>query len=1302
MEVSGHGRAFLTSGGSQTVIIHNGPWQRARVTTDEVTDDCPYPGLAAFGAHQARWFFGRDEVIADLLTRLDHRLTAGGPQLVVAPSGAGKSSLLHAGLLPRLAEGALPGSRTWPVLVLTPTADPFAALAAQLRPGDDQAQVAAELAASPPRAAALLRHLLNPGPDPASATGRRVVVVVDQFEELFTLCPDRRRREAFIETLTHLAAPERPGAAPVALVVAGLRADFYPACAAHPALRAALQDRHLLLGAMTARQVEEAITYPARAAGLEIEPGLVELLLRDLGVGHDPASVPDQDLDTALWTDPDERGGYEPGRLPLLAHALRATWVQRQGSAMTVQGYRDAGTIHRALARTADRVHDALPPAARQAARPLFLRLVKIGDGTQDTRRRLSRTELIEAAADPEAAAVALDAFTADRLLTQDDGTVLITHEALLRGWPRLRGWIGDDRAGRLLHQDLEETAAAWVRSGHDAALLYRGSRLDAARAWAETDPRRSRTGTGHRSHDRTGTGHRSLDGNGTGHRSHDQAVPGRSRDELSPAAQAFLDAAVRLRRRTQRRRTAVTAALAALALLASTTAVFASVQRREALHQRDTAVYQRLLSEADRTADTDTVLSAQLTLLARRERPADQPKDETDTRLLNTQHVPLPIVLTGHQAEVNAVAFSPDGRTLATSSDGTIRLWNMETPGHITLRGRPLPSHAGVNAKVAFSPDGRTLAATGADGTIRLWDVTDPDRPAPRGAPLTGHKGYVFALAFSPDGRTLASGAADGTVRLWSVETPGPRGKPLTAHHGQVIAVAFSPDGRTLASGGGDTLIRLWDVRDPAHPSPRGRPLTEHSDTVTALAFSPDGETLASSGMDASVRLWNVRDPRHPAPRGYPLDGHTGSVLAVAFSPDGRTLASAGADHSIRVWDVIDPGVPRLRGRPLTGHADAVWGLAFSPDGRTLASAANDHSVRLWQLPPGRLAGHTGEVWTVAFAPDGRTLASGGKDRTVRLWDVTDPDRPAPRGRPLTGHADAVTWLAFSPDGRTLASAGEDREIRLWNVTNPDHPALRGKPLTGHTSYLMAVAFSPDGRTLASAAEDGTVRLWNVADPDHPSPRGRPLTGHGGGVYTLAFTRDGTTLATAGQDRKVRLWDVRDPARPALLGRPLAGHGTDVLAVAFSPDGATLASAGRDRTVRLWNVRDPRHATPYPLPPPAHTAAVASVTFSPDGRRLATAGADHTIRLWDATHPASAHPTGLPLTTPGTVIGRTLFSPDGRRLASATSNGDVLLWDLRPEQSAHRICTLTGTFFTHQTWQRDVGKDVAYAPPCA
>ena len=405
--------------------------------------ECPYPGLAAFGRDQARWFFGRDQLTAELISHLDARLRTGGVQAVVAPSGAGKSSLLHAGLLPKLSDGALPGSHRWPTVVFTPTVQPLRALGTQIAAltGADPTSVAEQLVADPQGAGALLRGRIR-GLD----SDARLVIVVDQFEELFTLCTDDRQRRTFIELLAQIAAPQSaagPDLQPVGLVVMGVRADFYAACVNYPHLRSALQDSPLVVGPMSDAELRKAVLFPAQQMGLDIEPGLVELLWRDLG-------------DTAAATGEDGTVSYEAGRLPLLAHALRATWQQRHGHTLTVDGYRVIGGIHRAVATTADRVFTGLHPTGQHAARILFLRLIRIGDGTEDTRRRLTRTDLQEGL-DPGSALPVLDEFTHARLLTQDQDTVEITHEALVRAWPRLRQWIDADRAGNLIRQELEE-----------------------------------------------------------------------------------------------------------------------------------------------------------------------------------------------------------------------------------------------------------------------------------------------------------------------------------------------------------------------------------------------------------------------------------------------------------------------------------------------------------------------------------------------------------------------------------------------------------------------------------------------------------------------------------------------------------------------------------------------------------------------------------------------------------------------------------------------------------------------------
>ncbi|WP_322756619.1 hypothetical protein, partial [Frankia sp. Cas3] len=1084
-----------------------------------VEDVCPYRGLEAYGPNDARFFFGRDALTATLLERLAGRLTDPRPVMVVGASGAGKSSLLHAGLIPAVRAGKLnvPGSWAWPCHVIIPGVDPLARLTALLTP---------DTGGQPE----------TTGSDPPT---RRMLLVVDQFEELFTAdIPDAERR-AFVQALIAASTPGN-GARPPALVVIGMRADFYGHATEYPELADGLSNGQVLVGPMTRADLTDVIRGPAREVGLDLEDGLVDVLLRDLGVGATVDSVGPARLHGA-------------GTLPLLSHALLATWQHRDDRLLTAAGYLATGGIDKAVATTAERVYAALDDTGKTTARWLLLRLLYISaDAGEDTRRRRTRAELIAEYPDGRSVEAVLDAFAADkaRLLTIEQETVQITHEALLYAWPTLRSWIDTDRAGLIVEQRLSDDAGTWQDSGHDPDLLYRGSRLALAREWADSSERH---------------------------------------DSLTPTARAFLSASIdtdkaradaeRRRVRRIRRLAIVSTALLIIALFGVAVAV---VKQQDARAQQQIAVARQVVAQADAVRDVDPRVALQLGIAAYRIHPSD----ETRSGLLNTLAATrYSGTLTDGSDTVSSVAFAPDGRTLATGrSDGRTLLWDIadrgsvDTPGQPSVLGQPFTRQHSV-ASVVFAPDGRTLATGGDDGTTILWDVTDRASAHELGKALLASSGSAASVAFAPDGRTLAVGDGDGTPHLWDVTDrvnprrlePDPR---LTGHSGPVTSVAFAPDGRTLATTSSDGIALLWDVADPHCPCRVGS-LVGHQGVVHAAMFARDGRTLATGGDDGTVLLWDVSDPTNARVK-QAMTGHSGPVASVAFAPDGHALATTGGDGIALLWDVADPSRPRQVGSPLAGHHGPVYSVTFAPDGRMLATGGG--TAIIWDLVnrPEQLGqpltGHNGPVISVSFA--GSTLVSRGSDGSDIRWDITDPAHPRSLEQSRAGHRDVVTSLASSPDGKTRVIGGDpDGDVTLEDVTDGDHSRQLGQPLTGHRTPVTGAAFAPDGRTLAIAGYDGAVILWDVADRSRPRRLGQPLAGHLKSVNSVAFAPDGRTLATGSADKTAILWDVADRSRPRPLGQPLAGHLKSVNSVAFAPDGRTLATGSADGTVILWDL---------------------------------------------------------------------------------------------------------------------------------
>ncbi|WP_298800372.1 AAA family ATPase [uncultured Pseudonocardia sp.] len=919
----------------------------------------PYRGLEPFRAGDTRYFFGREKAIAAVAETTRIAATSGrGLAMVVAASGAGKSSLLRAGLQSGVDAGT---QQIWPeqpgcAVVLTPGADPVAALLAVL-PALGMVVDGLERGEDTDATSDAAAFGLDPGEaEPAEASGQcfpqrvraavaeeagrragpgaRLVVIVDQLEELFTLCEDPVQRQWFVRLLA--AATDGVGAP--AVVVAGLRADLYHRCLNYPPLARALQRDQMVLPAMTATELRAAVTGPARAVGLKVEPALLDVVLAEAGVAPRPGGR----RGTAL----------EPGLLPLVSHVLRATWERRQGGRLTPAGYRAAGGIHGAVSTTAERAIAGMAGPQQAAALRLLVSLTRVDEENRDTRRRCAREALLAGSADPDAARRALEVLVGERLVSVDTDMVEIAHDALLTAWPRLREHLNRHRAGLRLAQQLDEAAAAWEAQQCAPDLLFRGTQLEAS-----------------------------------------EAGVGGEDGQLSGRAQRFLAASAHQRRvaaragRSRRRRGR--AAVAAIAVLAVASLVFAGLAVESAGRadvQRDDARLAQVLATADRIRPQDASVAAQLYLVAGRMRPGDP---QVQGRILSTQQWPLARPLPGSTGAIYDAAYSPDGHTLATATENhTVALWNLTDPTHPRLWSSGLVAGPGWISAAVFSPDGHTLAATGQDGLVRLWDVTDPAHPIPLGSPLDAHAGSASLLAFSPDGATVATANDDHTVRLWNVTDPA-HATPeavLTGHTGIVRTVAFSPDGHLLASGADDKTTLLWDVHDLARPVRVGPTLTGHDAAVHSVAFSPDSALLATGSDDSSARLWDVSTPTTAHPIGKALQVHRGSIWSVAFSPDGHRLAVGSQDGSASVWSVITPAAPTPVGDRLVTTTGGILAVTFSPDGNTLVTGGSDGTTLLWSSPPRMLLGPTDRVFTVAFSPDGQTLAGGSHDHNVWL----------------------------------------------------------------------------------------------------------------------------------------------------------------------------------------------------------------------------------------------------------------------------------------------------------------------------
>ncbi len=1233
----------------------------------------PYRGLFAFGEEDAPYFFGRETFTEQLINAVQQQSMVA----VIGPSGSGKSSVVIAGLLPYLRQ-----QPNWSIALMRPGSDPFQSLAAacvgQLEPTISRTQ---QLTRTGELAHALrqenihfpevVNQILQQKAETVIGT-QRFLLVIDQFEEIYTLCTDKELRQQFLDELLDLVDVQRFWLESTFTLVITLRTDFLGQALRYRPFADALQSVDVKLGPMNRRELGSAIASPARRQGLGFETGLVARILDDVG--------------------------DEPGNLPLLEFALTSLWENREGERLTHTAYEKIGEVEGALARYADSIYAHMGQAEKNRARQIFIQMVRPGSGTEDTRRLATREELGEANWN-----LVRQLADARLVVTNQNAhgkeTVEVVHEALIRGWGRLRDWMDEDRTFRAWQERLRSSLEQWSIAEHDEGALLRGLPLTEAESWMAERPEnlsqaelafiqksinvqnrekarrleaqeeqrrireqerfeRQRAEENARRAEESARYARRLtwlagaliifmlialvaafsalrNGREAANSAATAVANEQAADEarqIAEDARATSDAnALLLATAEHIAADEADAALdsAAVAVAAEATAVYsadelakaveeAEMARQDAETQSRIAISRELASAAMSQLTSDPQLAlllaleaANITLTANEDTPAGT-QEALYQSLLASQ---IRFSLSGHTDQLTSIAFSPDGSQIATGSrDQTAKVWDAAT-GQVLFT---LDQHTRAVNSVAFSPVDDMLATGGEDGFIILWNAETGARISVLngGAP-------VRDIAFNPDGSRLVAVYNDRTVRLWSITARDSLFK-LFDHRADLTAVAFNQTGSRFATAGNDSRVVIWNAET-------GSPLTsieldlEGGDPINGLAYSPDGSQLITAHESGVARMWDVESKEFL----MRFSGHTGALTDADFSPDGTYIITASADGTARIWDTAT-------GRALftlLGHVRGITAVSFSPDGSEIATAGQDASARIWNATGGLeftiFSGHREPVKDVGFSDDGTLVVTGGQDKTARVWNSTTGVEIQQFG----DHNQTVNAVDLNPDGTLLATASDDHNVRLWNLNT------REAIFFEHQDPVVDVTFNQKGDLLATAA-GSTGRIWDVAS-------GRVIARftHGDAVRSIAFHPNGTQIAIGDEAGRVILWEVA--TETAVL--TLAGHDGRVNDLAFNSDGTLLATASNDSTAILWNTANGDIIRTFA----EHSGAVLGIAFNPDGSRLATGSVDKTVKLWTIESSQSL----LTFLNHTSTVHAVAFNPQGNLLATASAD---------------------------------------------
>jgi WD40 repeat protein len=1187
--------------------------------------DNPFPGLRPFEETEAHRFFGREAQIEELEEKLNqHRFVA-----VVGASGSGKSSLLRAGLLPRL-RSSEQDNFSWKIAVLRPGNNPIKQLATALNQPD-------VLGASKEEYVDLIEEVIettlrlgNLGlielAEIRLAENSKLLVVVDQFEELFRYRSDPKINEAvdesagFVKLLIESAKCLRVQI----YILLTMRSDYIGDCAQFRDLPEMVNLGLYLVPRMTRNQLKQAIYEPIHRTGAKISNRLVNQLLNDIS----------------------NQSEGNTDQLPILQHALMRTWnfweetqpsyywsYQRQQlirhpewknwEPIDLAAYEKTGGMESALSKHANEIYENLPDVESQrVAKILFQRLTEVGADSEKSIRHPNDFQDIcqVSGASEEQVKLVINAFRAPgcSFLTpflphkiSGDTKLDISHESLIRKWDRLKAWVIEEGEAAKTYERLADIV---LRQENREAELLTGRDLEVALKWQE-------------SFQPSSVWAKRYAGDYT-------------------KVEKFLKAS----ERAKRNKNLFTWGAGSLIALGVALGCITWLRIKSS---------EMLIHSA--AAETSFSSNQQIEALIESLRAGQALKHSmfvdqtTKLRVLTV----LRQMVYGirernrleHDAEVNTVAISPDGKTIATASSNQISLW--DSSGKLLLTNN---EHKKTVRSVNFSPDNKWLVSSDEAGEIRLWN-----RNAKKSKVLGQNKSQVHYVEFSPNSQAIASASSDKTAKLWNLQGDILR---ILPHPDVVNRMKFSSDSQIIATAGADGVVRLWRLKDKQ--SFRSKVISQ--DQVEDIVFIPDRQEIVAASADGAIYRWNFNKTENLEPIG----NHGAAINSLKITPDAQMLVTASNDRTIKLWNI--DGNAGKSWHTFHGHKDAILSVALSPDGQTMASASNDKTVKLWSLEgkdaftvlPGTRPGKP--IRTIDFSADGEKLVWAGDEQAIAIWHFdSDKEAPVYLGQPEK----RVYSIAFSPDSKKVAST-DGMNIKLWHLEE-SNSNIFSNIASGHEAPIYSIQFSPDGQLIASASADTTIKLWALE-----GKTSQTLRGHTNAVNNAKFSTDGKLLISGGDDKTIRKWNLSNGQE---VKPPITGHLDIVNDILFSPDPQLLASASEDKTIKLWSWK-----SGIKLNSLSSMASPLSIDFSPDGQLLASSNNDGTITIWNRDGQLLNSFEGI-----GGRILKVKFRPRSEMLVSSDEYGQVVLWKLSLHDLLDIACHQIGDYIKNHP---EVSKD--------